>query len=236
MKTSPAERPAPSVLVIDDEPQIRRLLRVVLEGDGYKVFDAENGQLGLHEAAHRRPDLVILDLGLPDIGGLDVLKRLREWSTTPVLVLSVREQPDEKIAALDCGADDYVTKPFEAGELLARLRALQRRAQSGTEAPVIALGILRIDLAGHTVQVGTKTVHLTPTEFALIAILARHAGRVVTQRQLLREVWGPHAEEQSQYTRVYMTHLRRKLADAGFNPQHLRTEPGIGYRLLDLLD
>lgn len=233
MKKPPSDRVAPTVLVIDDEPQIRRLLRIVLEGAGYRVFDAEGGQLGLHAAAHRRPDLVILDLGLPDLDGLAVLKRLREWSATPVLVLSVREQPDDKIAALDRGADDYVTKPFEAGELLARLRALQRRAQTGADSPVLTVGSLRIDLAGHTAQVDKRTVHLTPTEFALMAMLARHAGRVVTQRQLLREVWGPHAEEQSQYTRVYMTHLRRKLADAGFDPQQLRTEPGIGYRLLE---
>ena len=232
MKTDKSEKCATVALVVDDEIQMRRLLRMVLEGDGYRVFEADDGAGGLREAALRRPDVVVLDLGLPDMPGNDVLRRLREWSSTPVLILSVREDPGDKIAALDLGADDYVTKPFESGELLARLRALQRRGHTGEESPVIVAGSLLVDLASHRAAVSGKEVRLTPTEFALLAILARHAGRVVTQRQILREVWGPQAEERGQYTRVYMTHLRRKLADAGLDSERIRTEPGIGYRLL----
>lgn len=233
MKTTKQEKEAAVVaLVIDDEIQMRRLLRLVLEGDGYKVYEAEDGAGGLREAAQRRPDVVVLDLGLPDMQGQDVLRQLREWSKTPVLILSVREGPEEKIAALDLGADDYVTKPFESGELLARLRALQRRGQTGEASPVIVVGPLEVDLAAHRVTVRGQEVRLTPTEFALLGILARHAGRVVTQRQILREVWGPQAEERGQYTRVYMTHVRKKLTAAGLNFEQIRTEPGIGYRLL----
>ncbi|NOU36347.1 MAG: response regulator [Kiritimatiellaceae bacterium] len=229
MKHSASAQPV--TLIIDDEPQIRRLLRLVLEGAGYKVIEAENGNLGLQTAAHQHPDLIILDLGLPDLDGIAVLKRLREWSSTPVLILSVRETPDDKIAALDCGADDFVTKPFEAGEVLARLRALQRRAHAGAESPVLSLGKLCVDLAAHEAQYAGKTISLTPTEFSLLGILARYAGRVVTQRQLLRDVWGPQAEDRAQYTRVYMTHLRKKLTQAGCEPDTIITEQGIGYRL-----
>lgn len=232
MKKFKQEKGAVVALIVDDEIQMRRLLRLVLEGDGYKVFEADDGAAGLREAAQRRPDVVVLDLGLPDMPGVDVLRKLREWSTTPVLILSVREDPAEEIAALDLGADDYVTKPFESGELLARLRALQRRGHTGEESPVIVVGALAVDLAAHTASVRGKEAHLTPTEFSLLAILARHAGRVVTQRQVLREVWGPQAEERGQYTRVYMTHLRKKLAAAGLDADRIRTEPGIGYRLL----
>ncbi|MCE9614238.1 MAG: response regulator [Lentisphaerae bacterium] len=233
MKTTNESKPAqPVALVIDDEAQIRRLLRVVLEGDGYRVFDVEDGAAGLREAAHRHPDVIVLDLGLPDADGVAILKRLREWSTTPVLILSVRAGPEEKIAALDQGADDYVTKPFEAGELLARLRAVQRRAHTGQESPVLTVGRLEIDLAGHDVRVAGKPLALTPTEFNLLGLLARHAGRVVTQRQILRDVWGPQTQEQAQYTRVYVTHLRKKLAAAGLPASTITTEPGIGYRLV----
>ncbi|MCG3146756.1 MAG: KDP operon transcriptional regulatory protein KdpE [Verrucomicrobiae bacterium] len=219
-----------SVLIIDDEPPIRRLLRLTLEPAGYRVFEAEAGQLGLQDAAAKRPDVVVLDLGLPDMDGLVVLQRLREWSTTPVLVLTVRNQEADKVAALDAGADDYLTKPFSTAELLARLRAIQRRAPEA-QAPVFVVGDLTVDLAQRTVTVQKSEVHLTATEYALLHELVRHAGKVVTQKQLLRAVWGPKAEEQSQYLRVYITHLRKKLES---NPQQklIRTEAGIGYRLL----
>ena len=233
MKTTSRTKPAAATaLVVDDEVQMRRLLRIVLEGAGYRVVEAVDGASGLREAAQFRPDVILLDLGLPDQDGAEVLRQLRAWSATPVLILSVREDPAEKVEALDLGADDYVTKPFESGELLARLRALQRRGHSGEAAPVIVAGPLVVDLAARLVRVREREVRLTPTEFALLALLARHAGRVVTQRQILREVWGPQAEERGQYTRVYMTHLRKKLAGAGLAEERIRTEPGIGYRLL----
>ena len=233
MKTTSRTKPAAATaLVVDDEVQMRRLLRLVLEGAGYRVVEAVDGASGLREAAQFRPDVILLDLGLPDQDGAEVLRQLRAWSATPVLILSVREDPAEKVEALDLGADDYVTKPFESGELLARLRALQRRGHSGEAAPVIVAGPLVVDLAARLVRVREREVRLTPTEFALLALLARHAGRVVTQRQILREVWGPQAEERGQYTRVYMTHLRKKLAGAGLAEERIRTEPGIGYRLL----
>ena len=221
-----------TALVIDDEKQIRRLLRIVLEGEHYRVVEAENGKQGLSDTALRRPDVVLLDLGLPDISGLQVLKTLREWSHVPVLILSVRDGPEEKIAALDAGADDYVTKPFESGELLARLRAIQRRAASATEEPFFRAGSLEIDFTARTVSVKGREIKLTPTEYALLKILAQHAGKVVTHKHLLREVWGPNAEEQSQYLRVYMTHLRKKLEPGNGHEKLLRTESGIGYRLV----
>jgi len=219
-----------SVLIIDDEPPIRRLLRLTLEPAGYKVHEAEAGQLGLQEAAAKRPDVIILDMGLPDMEGLSVLKRLREWSQTPVLVLTVRDRETDKVAALDNGADDYLTKPFGAAELLARLRAIQRRASEADEEPVRGIGNLTIDLSEHRVAVEGKEVDLTATEYALLRDLARHDGKIVTHRQLLRAVWGANAEEQSQYLRVYTTHLRKKLQAAGWNGQ-IKNEPGIGYRL-----
>jgi two-component system KDP operon response regulator KdpE len=175
---------------------------------------------------------VLLDLGLPDMDGLAVLKRLREWSHVPVLILSVRDGPEDKIAALDAGADDYVTKPFEAGELLARLRAIQRRGASGSEEPFFQAGSLEIDFNTRLVTVKGREVRLTATEYALLKILAQHAGKVVTHKQLLRNVWGPNAEEQSHYLRVYMTHLRKKIETANGPERLLRTESGIGYRLV----
>ena len=220
-----------TVLVIDDEPPIRRLLRLTLEPQGYRVFEADNGQLGLQEAAARRPDVIVLDLGLPDMDGVTVLKRLREWSQTPVLVLSVREREADKVAALDNGADDYLTKPFGTGELLARMRAVQRRTPDAQEEPVFMSGDLTVDLAGRTVTVKKKEVHLTATEYALLRELVRHAGKVVMHAQLLRAVWGPNSEGQSQYLRVYITHLRKKL-ETSTSGKLIQTEPGIGYRLL----
>jgi two-component system, OmpR family, KDP operon response regulator KdpE len=221
----------PVVLLIEDEPPLRRLLRLTLEPQGYRVFEAETGQLGLQEAAARRPDVIILDLGLPDLDGVTVLQRLREWSTVPVLVLSVRNQETDKVRALDHGADDYLTKPFGTGELLARLRAVQRRAPEAGDPPERVLGELTVDLSAHRVTVRGKPVTLTATEYALLRELARHAGKIITHRQLLRAVWGPNAEHQAQYLRVYATHLRQKLQAADWAGQ-IKNEPGIGYRLL----
>jgi two-component system, OmpR family, KDP operon response regulator KdpE len=221
----------PTALVIADERQIRRLLRLLLENE-YRVFESENGRQGLVEIITRRPDVVLLDLGLPDLNGLEVLKRLREWSRVPVLILSVREGTDEKVAALDNGADDYVTKPFESAELLARLRAIQRRAPSGADQPCSHAGHLEIDFNGRSVRVNDKEVKLTTTEYALLKVLARYASKVVTHKQLLREVWGPNAEEQSQYLRVYVVHLRKKIEIANAPSKLIRTESGIVYRLV----
>jgi two-component system KDP operon response regulator KdpE len=222
----------PRALVIDDEVQIRRLLRVALEGAGYDVHEAEAGQPGLHAAAMVRPDIILLDLGLPDLDGLSVLRRLREWSQTPVVVLTVRDSDEDKVGALDAGADDYVTKPFSTAELLARLRAAQRRALPREEVALFEKGGLSIDLSAHNVQRGEAEIHLTATEWALLALFLRHAGRVLTHRQILREVWGPKAEEHRQYLRVYMTHLRKKIERDPAKPELLRTEPGIGYRFV----
>jgi len=220
-----------TILIIDDEPPIRRLLRAALEPHAYRVCEAENGQLGLQEAVACRPDLVILDLGLPDLDGVEVLKRLREWSQAPVLVLSVRDRESDKVTALDNGADDYLTKPFGTAELLARLRVLQRRTPGAAEDPVHVVGPLRVDLSAHAVHVAGREVSLTATEFALLRVLVQHAGRVVTHKFLLRSVWGPQAESQSQYLRVYITHLRKKL-ETDLPQKLIRTEAGIGYRLL----
>lgn len=222
----------PTALIIDDEVQIRRLLRIVLEEENYRVLESESGRHGLSEIALRRPDVVVLDLGLADMDGLAVLQRLREWSRVPVLILSVRDGPEDKVAALDAGADDYVTKPFDSAELLARLRAIQRRAPFGTEDPYLQAGHLAIDFNSRTVTVKGREVKLTATEYALLKVLAQHAGKVVTHKQLLREVWGPNAEEQSQYLRVYMTHLRKKIELPDATEKLLKTESGIGYRLV----
>ena len=219
------------VLVIDDEVQIRRLLRVTLESAGHLVREADNGRVGLSELAFRRPDAVILDLGLPDLNGLEVLKRLREWSQVPVLILSVLGHEPDKIAALDAGADDYLTKPFGGGELLARIRVLLRRAQTGEEASVVRFGSVEVDLPRRMVTKSGREVKLTAKEYAFLRLLVIHRGKVLTHRQILRELWGPAAEEQTHYLRVHMTHLRQKLEDVPNTPQYLRTESGIGYRL-----
>jgi two-component system KDP operon response regulator KdpE len=223
----------PTVLVVDDEVQIRRLLRVTLEANGYRVVEASTGQEGIIEAAQRRPDVVILDLGLPDIDGVTVLKRLREWSRVPVVVLSVRDRENDKIAALDNGADDYVTKPFGTGELLARLRVAQRHAQPSPEITVFRSGHLEVDFTSRLVKLKGEEVKLTATEYSLLRLLVQHSGKVLTHRQILREVWGPNYVEQTHYLRVYMAHLREKLELTPSQPQLLITEPGVGYRLVE---
>lgn len=221
----------PTVLVVDDETQIRRLLRVCLEANGYRVLETATGQEALTAAALRRPDVVVLDLGLPDLDGLTVLKRLREWSRVPVVVLSVRDREEDKIAALDNGADDYVTKPFSTGELLARLRVAQRHAQPAAELSVFRSGQLEVDLAARVVRLKGREVKLTATEYALLRLLVQHAGKVLTHRQILRAVWGPNAVEQTHYLRVYIAHLREKLELDPARPRLIVTEPGVGYRL-----
>ncbi len=230
----PSSAPSPQVVIIEDEPQIRRFLRASLTSNGFRLIEAETGQDGLREVATRQPDLVILDLGLPDVDGVEVLRRIREWSGVPTIILSARGQEHDKIAALDAGADDYVSKPFAMGELLARIRvALRHAARVGSEGDesVYVVGDLRVDLARHQVAVGGKDVHLTPIEFRLLATLAKHAGKVLTQKQLLTEVWGPSQVDQAHYLRVYAAQLRRKLEADPAQPRYLLTEPGVGYRL-----
>jgi two-component system, OmpR family, KDP operon response regulator KdpE len=219
-------------LVIDDEVQIRRLLRITLEANGYKVVEAASGKDGLVEAASRRPDIVILDLGLPDMDGVAVLKRLREWSRVPVVVLTVRERDEDKIEALDNGADDYVTKPFSTPELLARLRAALRHAQPEEAEAVFRTGDLEVDLAKRRVSVKDHEIKLTVTEYSLLRLLVRHAGKVLTHSQILKEVWGPNATEQTHYLRVYMARLREKIEPVPSRPVLLITEPGVGYRFV----
>jgi two-component system KDP operon response regulator KdpE len=227
-----ANAPRITALVIDDEPQIQRLLTITLEANGYRTIAANTGQEGLILAAQHRPAVVILDLGLPDMSGLDVLKRFREWSETPVLILTVQDAEAEKIAALDSGADDYVTKPFNTGELLARLRAALRHADKARgEDPVFQSGDLVVDLVARQVTRGGQPVKLTATEYALLHLFIRHAGKVLTHRQILREVWGPGHEEHTHYLRVYLAHLREKLEANPAEPELFITEPGVGYRL-----
>jgi two-component system KDP operon response regulator KdpE len=224
----------PSVLVIEDEPQMRRFLRSALEGHGYRVVEVGTAREGLAQAAGRNPDVILLDLGLPDGDGLDVTRRLREWAATPIIVLSARGFEHDKIRALDAGADDYLTKPFGIGELLARIRVALRHAATppGELAdPVFTQGALTVDLARRQVFVGGSEVHLTPTEYRLLTLLVRHAGKVITQRQALKEVWGPNYASQTHYLRVYMAQLRHKLERDPARPRLLLTEPGIGYRL-----
>jgi two-component system KDP operon response regulator KdpE len=224
--------PRPVVVLIEDEPQIRRLLRAVLPEQGFVLHDADTGKQGLVEVAVRKADVVVLDLGLPDMDGVEVVKRLREWTQVPVIVLSARAQEQDKIAALDAGADDYVTKPFGIGELLARLRVALRHAatREGGE-QVFESGGLRMDLAARRVEVDGHEVHLTPIEYRLLAVLVRNAGKVLTHRQLLKEVWGPAFVEHAHYLRIYMAQLRRKLEADPAQPRLLLTEPGVGYRL-----
>jgi len=220
----------PVALIIDDEIQIRRLLRVALESESYQVHEAETGQQGLIEIVKRRPAIILLDLGLPDMEGLEVLKRLREWSAAPVLVLSVRDDEQGKVAALDAGAEDYVTKPFSTPELLARLRTAQRKTRPQQEVSVFKSGDLTVDLTARVVTRGGHEIKLTATEYALLRLFVRHSGRVLTHRYILREIWGPKSEEHRQYLRVYVTHLRQKIETDPTKPRLIKTEPGIGYR------
>ena len=224
----------PVVLLIEDEPQMRRFLRAALESHGYRLVEAPTAREGVAQATGRNPDVILLDLGLPDADGIDLTRRIREWSATPIIVISARGKEQDKIAALDAGADDYLTKPFDVGELMARLRVALRHATRSADAtaePVFAVGDLRVDLVRRQVFVANADVHLTPTEYKLLATLVRHAGKVLTHRLLLKEVWGPNAIEHSHYVRVYMTQLRHKLEADPTRPQHLLTEPGVGYRL-----
>jgi two-component system KDP operon response regulator KdpE len=220
-------------VVIDDEPQIRKLIRLALTSERYEVFEAENGQLGLMEIAYRKPDIVLLDLGLPDMEGVEVIRRLREWSRVPVIVLSVREGVSDKVSALDAGADDYLTKPFHNEELFARLRALLRHATGTKPETIIATGNLKIDLSARAVFLNGSEVHVTATEYAIIRLLAVNCGKVVTHGQLLKEIWGPASEGNSHYLRVYMRQLRKKIEQDPSSPKLLINDPGVGYRLLN---
>ena len=223
----------PVVVVVEDEKQIRRFVRTALESEGCRVFEAQSGQQGLTEAATRKPDLVILDLGLPDLDGVEFIRDLRAWSALPIIVLSARTDENDKIAALDAGADDYLTKPFGVGELLARVRAALRRGATGSGGePLVAFGDIRLDLANRSVLRDGSTVHLTPIEYRLLSLLAGNAGKVLTHRQLLRDVWGPSHVEHSHYLRIYMAQLRQKLEADPARPRHFLTEPGVGYRFV----
>jgi two-component system KDP operon response regulator KdpE len=225
----------PLIVLIEDELQIRRFLRAALSNHNYRLIEAESGQEGMNQILTHQPDLILLDLGLPDMDGLEVVRRVREWSSIPVVVLSARGQEQDKVNALDMGADDYLTKPFGVSELLARLRVALRHAQQredGTATPTFATGALRVDLTRQQVFVNDQEVHLTPIEYRLLTTLVRNAGKVVTHRNLLREVWGPAYTTESQYLRVFMGQLRHKLEEDPARPRYIRTEPGVGYRLL----
>jgi two-component system KDP operon response regulator KdpE len=220
------------VLIIDDEVQIRRLLRVTLEAGGFTVRDCDCGKVGLTEIALRRPDVVVLDLGLPDIPGVEVLRRLREWTPVPILILSVRGNEDDKVAALDAGADDFLTKPFHGRELLARLRVMLRHAHPDDGGSIVKFGTIEIDFTRRIVTVQGKEVSLTAKEYALVRLLVSHRGKVLTHRQILRDVWGANAEERTHYLRVYLDRLRHKLEDDPKRPQFLKTVLGVGYRFV----
>lgn len=223
----------PNILVIEDEPRLRRFLKVTLETQDYRVIEAADGEEGLRQAAACQPDIVILDLGLPDLDGVELTRRLRQWSAVPIIVVSARGKERDKVVALDAGADDYLTKPFGVGELLARVRVAARHmavAKQESGDSVYTVGGLRVDLARYEVSVDDRSVALTPNEFRLLAVLVKHAGKVLTHGQLLREVWGPDAD-QPHYLRVYMNQLRQKLETDPSRPRYLLTETGVGYRL-----
>jgi two-component system KDP operon response regulator KdpE len=223
----------PLVLIVEDEAPLRRFLRAALVAQGYRLVEAENATEGLQRATEHNPDIVLLDLGLPDGDGLDVATRLREWTAVPIIVLSARGQERDKVQALDVGADDYLTKPFGTSELLARMRVALRRVaeRTPTQEPVVSLGDVTVDLARRLVTRAGKPVHLTPHEYKLLTTLLKYAGKVVTHKQLLKEVWGPQAVTQTHYLRVYMAQLRQKLEADPARPRYLTTEPGVGYRL-----
>ncbi len=223
----------PRILIVDDEPAIQRFLATALAGGEFAVFQAENGHAALAAAVTVKPDVVLLDLGLPDMDGVEVIGRIRQWSQTPIIVLSVRDREADKVRALDAGADDYLTKPFGVGELLARIRVMLRRSLQQAPEPVIRIDELELDLARRLVTLDGQPLALTPTEYELLRLLATNAGKVLTHRQILREVWGPNAEEQTHYLRVHMAHLRAKLEAEPNQPKHLRTDAGIGYRLVE---
>lgn len=224
--------PGPLVLLIEDELEMRRFLRASLTSNGYQVFESEAGADGMNQAAARNPDLILLDLGLPDIDGLTVTERLRQWGKMPIIVLSARGKEEDKIKALDAGADDYLTKPFGVGELLARMRvALRHSARTESGQQQFTIGDMQVDLSKRRITKAEVEVHLTPIEYKLLTTLIKHEGRVITHRQLLKEVWGPNASEQTEYLRVYMGQLRHKLEDDPSRPRFLTTEPGVGYRL-----
>ena len=232
--------PSPTVVIIEDEPQIRRFVRSALEAEGWQVHEADTAKKGLTEAGTRKPDLLVLDLGLPDGDGLDVIRDVRGWSGVPIIVLSARSDELDKIAALDAGADDYLTKPFGTGELLARVRANLRRPRNAAsdgsaldDDPVFRFGEVEVDRTARIARRAGQEVHLTPIEYRLLSVLMANSGRVLTHRQLLREVWGPSHIEQSHYLRIYMGHLRQKLEVDPTQPQHLLTETAVGYRLVN---
>jgi len=223
-----------TIVLIEDESEIRRFLRTTLPGHGFRIHEGTTGQEGLMEVRTRNPDLILLDLGLPDMDGIEVIRRVREWTATPIIVLSAREQEQQKVIALDLGADDYVTKPFGINELLARIRTALRHAArpDGVDADsCFTFGNVRVELGRRLVFVDEREIHLTAIEYKLLAALVRHAGKVVTHRQLLKEVWGPLHVEEGHYLRVYMKQLRNKLETAPANPKYLVTELGVGYRL-----
>ncbi len=222
-----------NVLIVEDEKEIRRFVRSALESEGLRVFDAQTLQRGLLETATRKPDLVILDLGLPDGDGTDYIRDVRQWSNVPIIVLSARVDEQDKIDALDAGADDYLVKPFGIGELLARVRvALRRHGANAPESPLVTFGAITVDLSQRLVSRDGEVLHLTPTEFKLLALLLANAGKVLTQRQLLVQVWGPNAVESSHYLRIYMGHLRQKLELDPTRPRHFITETAVGYRFM----
>ncbi|GAB2935986.1 two-component system response regulator KdpE [Hafnia psychrotolerans] len=222
-----------NILIVEDEKEIRRFVRTALEGEGLRVFESDTLQRGLIEAGTRKPDLIILDLGLPDGDGLTYIRDLRHWSSIPVIVLSARTREEDKIAALDAGADDFLTKPFGVGELLARVRvALRRHAGGNQESPLVTFSDVTVDLINRRVQRSGEDCHLTPIEFRLLAELLANSGKVITQRQLLSHVWGPNYVEHNHYLRIYMGHLRQKLEADATRPRHLLTETGVGYRFL----
>jgi two-component system, OmpR family, KDP operon response regulator KdpE len=224
--------PAVRILIVDDEPQIRRFLRTSLSAHGYRVLEAAGGREAITRAATENPEVVLLDLGLADMDGLEVIQRLREWSSLPIIVVSVRGQEAQKIAALDAGADDYVTKPFGMGELLARIRAaLRHRLQSEIEEPVFQTAGLKVDLVRRRVSMDGHEVKLTPKEYDLLRVMVTHAGKVITHQQLLRQVWGPGSLYETHYLRVYVGQLRQKLEPDPAQPRYILTEPGVGYRL-----